>query len=269
MILSSWGSPSLDAPALAAAPRLRALVHAAGSVKPYVTEALWRREIVVSSAAAANAIPVAEFTLAMILLANKRAFRLARSYRQRRARLDLLAEVPEAGNYAKTVGIVGASRIGRRVIELLRPHDLSVLVSDPYLDAATARTRAPRAPSSTSSWRRRTSSACTRPRCRRRGTCSTAGAWRCSATGRPDQHGPRRAHRRGGARGGAALRAHRRRPRRHRAGTAAPTPPSTTSRTSSSPRTSPARSASRSVVSATRRSTSWRATRRGGPSSTR
>jgi phosphoglycerate dehydrogenase-like enzyme len=140
VILSSWGSPSLDASALAAAPRLRALVHAAGSVKPYVSVALWRRRIVVSSAAAANAIPVAEFTLAMILLANKRAFRLARIYRERRAGLDVLAEVADAGNYAKTVGVVGASRIGRRVIELLRPHDLRVLVFDPHLDAATART---------------------------------------------------------------------------------------------------------------------------------
>jgi phosphoglycerate dehydrogenase-like enzyme len=35
--------------------------------------------------------------------------------------------------------VVGASRIGRRVIELLAPFDLDLLVSDPYLDAAAAR----------------------------------------------------------------------------------------------------------------------------------
>jgi phosphoglycerate dehydrogenase-like enzyme len=139
VILSSWGGPALEAPALAAAPGLRALVHAAGSVKPYVSAALWRRGIVVSSAAAANAVPVAEFTLAMILLANKQTLRLARTFRERRARLDLLADVSDAGNYAKTVGVVGASEIGRRVIELLRPHDLRVLLFDPYLDAPAAR----------------------------------------------------------------------------------------------------------------------------------
>jgi phosphoglycerate dehydrogenase-like enzyme len=138
IILSGWGSPPLDALALAAAPRLRALVHAAGSVKPYVTEASWRRGILVSSAAAANAIPVAEYTLAMILLANKKADRMARAYRERRTRLDLLVDFPEAGNYAKTIGIVGASKIGRRVIELLSPHELRVLVCDPYLQDATA-----------------------------------------------------------------------------------------------------------------------------------
>jgi phosphoglycerate dehydrogenase-like enzyme len=45
---------------------------------------------------------------------------------------------PGLGNYGKTVGIVGASRIGRRVIELLRPFDLHVLLSDPFLDGEEA-----------------------------------------------------------------------------------------------------------------------------------
>jgi phosphoglycerate dehydrogenase-like enzyme len=37
------------------------------------------------------------------------------------------------GNYGRTVGIVGASRIGRRVIELLKPFDFKVLLFDPTL----------------------------------------------------------------------------------------------------------------------------------------
>jgi phosphoglycerate dehydrogenase-like enzyme len=74
----------------------------------------------------------------MILLANKAADRMARAYRERRARVDLLAEFPAVGNRDKLVGIVGASRIGRRVIELLRPFELDVLVSDPYLEADAA-----------------------------------------------------------------------------------------------------------------------------------
>src|SRR5262249_54884850 len=35
-------------------------------------------------------------------------------------------------------GVIGASRIGRRVIELLRPFDLDVYLFDPYVDAALA-----------------------------------------------------------------------------------------------------------------------------------
>jgi phosphoglycerate dehydrogenase-like enzyme len=133
LLLTGWGSPPVDEAALAAAPALRAIVHAAGSVKSRVTPACWARGILVSSAADANARPVAEFTLAMILLANKAAPRAERLYRERREHIDVLAELPGVGNLDKTVGVIGASRIGRRVIDLLRPFDLTVIVHDPYL----------------------------------------------------------------------------------------------------------------------------------------
>lgn len=138
VILSGWGCPPVDEAALAAAPGLRAIVHAGGGVKGHVTPACWARGIRVSTAASANALPVAEYALAMILLAGKEVPRLAREYARRRAAIDAVEEFPRAGNYGRTVGIVGASRIGRRTIELLRPFDLDVLVSDPYLDEAGA-----------------------------------------------------------------------------------------------------------------------------------
>jgi phosphoglycerate dehydrogenase-like enzyme len=134
IILSGWGCPPIDEDVLRGAPALRAIVHAAGGVKGHVTDACWARGILVSTAAGANAEPVAEYTLARILLANKAADRMARAYRERRAPIDLLAEFPAVGNLGKTVAIVGASRIGRRVIELLRPFELRVLVSDPHLE---------------------------------------------------------------------------------------------------------------------------------------
>ncbi|WP_061294835.1 hydroxyacid dehydrogenase [Herbidospora cretacea] len=134
ILVTGWGCPVLDAGALDAAPLLKAVVHAAGSVKGHVTPEVFARGIVVSSAADANAIPVAEFTLAMILLAGKAVPRLAREFHAERRDLGLLTRQSDIGNYRKTVGIVGASRIGRRVIELLRPFDLQVLVADPYAD---------------------------------------------------------------------------------------------------------------------------------------
>jgi phosphoglycerate dehydrogenase-like enzyme len=138
LLLTGWNCPPVDEVTLAAAPRLRALVHAGGSIKEHVTPACWERGIVVSTSAEANALPVAEFTLAMILLAGKATHLIARRYRQEQTALDLRTEFPDIGNYHRTVGIVGASRIGRRVIELLRPFDLEVVVSDPYLEQSAA-----------------------------------------------------------------------------------------------------------------------------------
>ena len=59
ILITGWGAPSLDERVLARWPRLRAVVHSAGSVKRLVTPAVWERGIRVSSAARANAVPVA------------------------------------------------------------------------------------------------------------------------------------------------------------------------------------------------------------------
>ncbi|MEU4351976.1 hydroxyacid dehydrogenase [Streptomyces sp. NPDC023838] len=138
VLLTCWGAPPLTAEVLDSAPRLRAVVHAAGSVKHHITEACWERGIAVTSAAAANALPVAEYTLAAILFAGKRVLASAQRYAELRAPHDWLREGAGTGNYHRTVGLVGASRIGRRVIELLRPFDFRVLLHDPYVDAAEA-----------------------------------------------------------------------------------------------------------------------------------
>ncbi|MEU3460577.1 hydroxyacid dehydrogenase [Streptomyces sp. NPDC006733] len=138
VLFTGWGCPPLTPAVLAAMPRLRAVVHAAGSVKGHLTQAAWDRGITVSTAARANALPVAEYTLAAILFANKRVLAGADAYRRTRDRVRLLDQFPAVGNYRRTIGVVGASAVGRRVIELLRPFDLTVLVQDPYLDPAGA-----------------------------------------------------------------------------------------------------------------------------------
>ncbi|MFF8904655.1 hydroxyacid dehydrogenase [Streptomyces olivaceoviridis] len=137
ILVTGWGCPRLDVAVLDAAPKLRAVLHAAGSVKGFTTPEVWQRGIAVSSAAAANAVPVAEYTLAMILLAGKDVFALRDRLRDRRAFPygDIL---PGIGNHGRRVGVVGASRIGRRLLGLLRPHDLAVTLADPYVDAAEA-----------------------------------------------------------------------------------------------------------------------------------
>ncbi|MET8472611.1 hydroxyacid dehydrogenase [Streptomyces sp. NPDC006422] len=136
VLVTGWGCPPLDEAVLAAAPALKAVVHSAGSVRGHVTDACWERGIAVSSAAAANALPVAEYTLAMILLHGKHVLERARDFRRTRERGDWLLTSHEVGNYRRTVGILSASLIGRRVVELLRPFDFEVLLHDPYVSDA-------------------------------------------------------------------------------------------------------------------------------------
>ncbi|WP_374214989.1 hydroxyacid dehydrogenase [Streptomyces longispororuber] len=140
VLLTGWGCPPLDTAVLDRAPRLRAVIHAAGTVKTFLSRAAYERGITVSSAAAANAVPVAEFTLAAIILGAKRAFPLAHLFRTRRThRTDAdLDRQHWLGTRGLTVGVVGASRTGRRVIQLLRSIDAEVLLYDPYVGDAEA-----------------------------------------------------------------------------------------------------------------------------------
>ncbi|GAB3448036.1 hydroxyacid dehydrogenase [Phycicoccus ginsengisoli] len=138
VLVTGWGCPPLDEAALEALPSLRAVAHCAGSVKHHVTPAAWARGIQVTSATAANALPVAEYTVAVVLLAGKAVFEVAEEFRRTRTPVDWSTSFHHIGNVGKRVGIVGASTIGRRVIELLAPFDLEVVVSDPYLDDAGA-----------------------------------------------------------------------------------------------------------------------------------
>lgn len=139
ILITGWGSPPINEAALAQAPHLKLVAHAAGTVKGLIEDGLFDRNIVVSHAAQANALPVAEFTLAAIIFAGKQVFRFRDLYVADRNRTRTQPIQAEAiGNYGRTVGIIGASRIGRRVIELLAPFDYRILLYDPMVDEAEA-----------------------------------------------------------------------------------------------------------------------------------
>ncbi|MFE5339279.1 hydroxyacid dehydrogenase [Isoptericola sp. NPDC056578] len=134
VLLTSWGAPALTVEHLDAAPRLRAVLHAAGSVRSLLPPEAWDRGIRVTTAAEENARPVAEFALAAIIMAGKGvpavAARAGATPRGWRLHDDL-------SNRGRTIGVVGFSRIGRRVTrlvqEVLEPG--AVLVSDPTVAA--------------------------------------------------------------------------------------------------------------------------------------
>jgi phosphoglycerate dehydrogenase-like enzyme len=129
-IFSTWGMPLLDEEFLAAAPNLKAVFYAAGSVKGFVTDAGWERGILVSSAWVANSIPVAEYTLGTILLSLKRFWHCSRAMRLPQEQ-RVMEKTP--GAYRSKIGLVTLGAIGRSTLKLLAPLDLTVLAHHPSL----------------------------------------------------------------------------------------------------------------------------------------
>ncbi|MEH0548485.1 hydroxyacid dehydrogenase [Streptomyces sp. B21-105] len=138
VLITSWGAPMLTPELLAAAPALRAVLHCAGSVRHLVGDEVWRRGIRVASAADANAVPVAQYTLAAVILAGKKApFLAADEQRAYQGWGPVITGYGDLSNFDRTVGIVGFSRIGRKVVELLKVLEgTTCLVADPYADPA-------------------------------------------------------------------------------------------------------------------------------------
>ncbi|MFJ8912978.1 hydroxyacid dehydrogenase [Amycolatopsis sp. NPDC102389] len=137
VLITSWGCPMLDEPVLRAAPRLRAVLHAAGSVRGHVPAAAFDRGLLVTTAADANAEPVAWYTLAAVLWAFKKVPFLAADARRFREDWSYVDRRGELSGRDRTVVLVGFSRIGRRVTRLLRDLGLArVLVVDPVVDPA-------------------------------------------------------------------------------------------------------------------------------------
>ena len=131
VIFSGWGMAKLDEAFLAAAPNLKVIFYGAGSIKGFATDAAWERGIVITSAYAANAIPVAEYTLAAILFSLKHAWYYILGAKQAGA---YPPRKPVPGGYGSTVGLISLGMIGRMVAERLKTYDLHVIAYDPYVN---------------------------------------------------------------------------------------------------------------------------------------
>jgi phosphoglycerate dehydrogenase-like enzyme len=137
IIMTSWGAAVMDAQFLEAAPKLRAVFHAAGSVRPITTPAFWKRNIVICSAYAVNAQPVAEFTLGAILLSLKSFWSFSQAVKNETDPWDDHNRVVP-GAYKSTVGLISCGKIARRLLKHVKAFDVRCILYDPFVTGEEA-----------------------------------------------------------------------------------------------------------------------------------
>lgn len=133
IIFSTWGMPAFTKEEIKAyLPSLKCVFYAAGTVQAFARPFL-ECGVRIFSAWAANAIPVAEYAVAQIILAGKDFYCQSRllSHGDRKAAAGRRGG--HFGNYRKRIGLLGCGMIGSRVAEMLRSYDLDLYVFDPFL----------------------------------------------------------------------------------------------------------------------------------------
>ncbi len=137
-LFSTWGMPVFTEAELAACfPRLRAVFYAAGTVQAFARPFL-ARGVQVCSAWAANAVPVAEYTVAQIVLANKGFYQNQRIYQRGEAARAAAHFRSHSGNFGVKTGLIGVGMIGAMVAQRLQDMRTEVLAFDPFLSAERA-----------------------------------------------------------------------------------------------------------------------------------
>jgi phosphoglycerate dehydrogenase-like enzyme len=139
-IILGWDTPPMTDAMLDLAPRLRLLVHSAGSVKHLLPPGFWQRRIRVVTCNDALAVGVAETTLGMMIAGLKGLFPANALTHAGGWKSDpfVLPGFPVRELFDVTIGLIGASKVGRQVIRLLQAFEVSILVADPYLSREEA-----------------------------------------------------------------------------------------------------------------------------------
>lgn len=124
--ITSWGCPAFTKTILDQAPNMKAILHAAGSVKGIIIPEILERGIRVSNATDALGQGVAETALGLTIVSLKNIWQLAQTMREGIWSKNGVREL-----FDVTVGVIGAGRAGSHFIRLLRQFDVRILVYDP------------------------------------------------------------------------------------------------------------------------------------------
>jgi phosphoglycerate dehydrogenase-like enzyme len=139
-VVTGWGTPHISDEMLAQAPMLQVLVHSAGSTKTLLPREFWDRRIRLGTANEALGVGVAETTISLMVAGLKAFFPLREVTREGSWLPKDRAPhgFPIREMYGSTIGLIGASKVGRHVIRLLKQFEVQILVSDPHLEADEA-----------------------------------------------------------------------------------------------------------------------------------
>ena len=139
VIFSGWGCPVLTNDILDAAPNLKAIFYAAGSVKRIGHNGeLFDRGIKLTSSVLANAVPVAEFCLSQILFSLKLGWHHALDIMRKKAWMPSNQRYHVPGCYGSTVGLVSLGAISRKLLELMKSYDINIMLSSGHLSTQEA-----------------------------------------------------------------------------------------------------------------------------------
>ena len=131
-IFSTWSMPAMTEEEIANCfPSLKAIFYAAGSVQPFA-KPFMTQGVKIFSAWAANAVPVAEYTVAQIVLACKGFFRACALASQNKRKEAAAHSQSCPGNYGCKIGLIGVGMIGSMVAERLKLYNHEVLAFDPF-----------------------------------------------------------------------------------------------------------------------------------------
>lgn len=122
----------VDAAILDRAPGLRVVGRAGVGVDNIDVAAASERGVAVMNAPGGNTISAAELTMALLLSVARRVAEADRTMREGKWERSRLQGVELRG---KTLGVIGAGRIGWEVAERCRAFGMDVIVYDPYLPA--------------------------------------------------------------------------------------------------------------------------------------
>ena len=131
VIITSWETPAIDKKVLDMCPDLKAVIHAAGSVKPVISEEFIKKNIRITASACAIGEGVAETALGFAISDCKGFYTLSKDTKNKLWREHVAEYVTDF--YDINIGVISGGYVGRHMVKLLKNFHVNIFMYDPTL----------------------------------------------------------------------------------------------------------------------------------------